>query len=173
MFLVPMTARAEDSTSTTARGENGEFTDAEVQELERDLTTLFSEVVVRDETGKLRIDYEAAKRLYPDRDLSVLEEAASGDAKPPNSSGAEGIQEYARCVIMGAVPFIGILDVNWDLIRMWATQKNWGALSRYLGKEIPKRAAKIGLGAAFDLSPWGIATKLAASAATCAFWQQW
>lgn len=50
---------------------------------------------------------------------------------------------------------------------------SWGALSRYLGREIPKRAVKIGLKEVFNLSPAGIALKLAASAITCAFWQQW
>ena len=174
MLAAPMTeARADDGISTAPRGENGEFTDAEVQELEQDLTTLFSQVVIRDAEGKLRIDYEAAKRLYPDRDLSVLAEAAKGGVTPPYSSGAEGIQEYASCVIKGAIPFIGILDIDWKLLRAWVTQQNWGALSRYLGREIPKRAAKIGLKEAFNLSPTGIAFKLAASAVTCAFWQQW
>ena len=77
MLAAPMTeARADDSSSTASRSENGEFTDAEVKELEQDLTTLFSQVVIRDAEGKLRIDYEAARRLYPDRDLSVLAEAA-------------------------------------------------------------------------------------------------
>lgn len=153
MLAVPMTeARADDGFSTASRGENGEFTDAE---------------------GKLRIDYEAAKRLYPGRDLSVLAGAAQGSATPPDSSGAEGIQEYASCVLKGAIPFIGLLDIDWKLLRTWFTQQNWGALSHYLGREIPKRAAKIGLKEAFNLSPTGIALKLAASAVTCAFWQQW
>ncbi len=174
MLAVPMTeARADDGFSTASRGENGEFTDAEVQELEQNLTTLFSQVVIRDAEGKLRIDYEAAKRLYPGRDLSVLAGAAQGSATPPDSSGAEGIQEYASCVLKGAIPFIGLLDIDWKLLRTWFTQQNWGALSHYLGREIPKRAAKIGLKEAFNLSPTGIALKLAASAVTCAFWQQW
>ena len=73
----------------------------------------------------------------------------------------------------GAIPFIGLLDIDWKLLRAWVTQQNWGALSRYLGREIPKRAAKIGLKEVFNLSPTGIALKLAASAITCAFWQQW
>ena len=166
-------ARADDGSSTASRGENGEFTDAEVQELEQNLTILFSQVVIRDAEGKVRIDYEAAKRLYPDRDLSVLFEAAKGSAAPSDSSEAEGVQEYASCVIKGAIPFIGLLDVDWKLLRAWVTQQNWGALSRYLGREIPKRAAKIGLKEVFNLSPTGIAFKLAASAITCAFWQQW
>lgn len=102
MLAVPMTeARADDGVSTASRGGNGGFTDAEVQELEQNLTILFSQVVTRDAEGKLRIDYEAAKRLYPDRDLSVLFEAAKGSASPSDSSEAEGAQEYASCVIKG------------------------------------------------------------------------
>jgi lipoprotein len=174
MLAASMTeARADDGISATSRGEDGEFTDAEVQELEQNLTILFSQVVIRDAEGKLRIDYEAAKRLYPDRDLSVLFEAAKGSSVPSDSSEAEGAQEYASCVIKGAIPFIGLLDIDWKLLRAWVTQQNWGALSRYLGREIPKRAAKIGLKEVFNLSPTGIALKLAASAITCAFWQQW
>ena len=174
MIAAPMTeARADDGISTASRGENGEFTDAEVKELEQDLTTLFSQVVIRDAEGKLRIDYEAAKRLYPDRDLSVLAEAAQGSATPPDSSETEGIQEYASCVVKGAIPFIGFIDVDWKLLRAWVTQRNWGALARYLGKEVPKRAAKIGIKEVVKLNPWGIAVTLATSAITCAFWQQW
>lgn len=125
MLAAPMTeARADDSSSTASRSENGEFTDAE---------------------GKLRIDYEAAKRLYPDRDLSVLAEAAKGSVTPPDSSGSEGIQEYASCVVKGAIPFIGFIDVDWKLLRTWVTQWNRGALARYLGKEVSKHAAKIGI----------------------------
>ena len=174
MLAAPMTeARADDGISTAPRGENGEFTDAEVQELEQDLTTLFSQVVIRDAEGKLRIDYEAAKRLYPDRDLSVLAEAAKGSVTPPDSSGSEGIQEYASCVVKGAIPFIGFIDVDWKLLRTWVTQRNWGALARYLGKEVPKCAAKIGIKEVVKLNPWGIAVTLATSEITCAFWQQW
>ena len=126
MLAVPMTeARADDGVSTASRGGNGEFTDAEVQELEQNLTILFSQVVIRDAEGKLRIDYEAAKRLYPDRDLSVLFEAAKGSATPSDSSEAEGAQEYASCVIKGAIPFIGLLDIDWKLLRAWVTQQNW------------------------------------------------
>lgn len=125
MLAAPMTeARADDSSSTAFRSENGEFTDAE---------------------GKLRIDYEAAKRLYPDHDLSVLAEAAKGSVTPPYSSGAEGIQEYASCVVKGAIPFIGFIDVDWKLLRTWVAQRNRGALARYLGKEVSKHAAKIGI----------------------------
>ena len=125
MLAAPMTeARADDSSSTASRSENGEFTDAE---------------------GKLRIDYEAAKRLYPDRDLSVLAEAAKGGVTPPYSSGAEGIQEYASCVVKGSNPFIGFIDFDWKLPRTWGTQWNRGALARYLGKEVSKHAAKIGI----------------------------
>ena len=76
-------------------------------------------------------------------------------------------------MVKGAIPFIGLLDVNWGLIRMWVRQQNWEALSRYLGKEIPKRAAKIGIKDALALSPWGVAGKLAASAVGCAIWQGW
>lgn len=153
MLAAPMTeARADDSSSTASRSENGEFTDAE---------------------GKLRIDYEAAKRLYPDRDLSVLAEAAKGGVTPPYSSGAEGIQEYASCVVKGSNPFIGFIDVDWKLLRTWATQRNWGALARHLGKEVPKRAAKIGIKEVVKLNPWGIAVTLATSAIACVFWQQW
>ena len=145
-------ARADDGSSTASRGENGEFTDAE---------------------GKLRIDYEAAKRLYPDRDLSVLAEAAKGSVTPPYSSGAEGIQEYASCVVKGSNPFIGFIDVDWKLPRTWGTQRNRGVLARYLGKEVPKRAAKFGIKEVVKLDPWGIAVTLATSAIACAFWQQW
>ena len=174
MLAAPMTeARADDSSSTASRSENGEFTDAEVQELEQDLTTLFSQVVIRDAEGKLRIDYEAAKRLYPDRDLSVLAEAAKGSVTPPYSSGAEGIQEYASCVVKGSNPFIGFIDVDWKLPRTWGTQRNRGAPARYLGKEVPKRAAKFGIKEVVKLDPWGIAVTLATSAIACAFWQQW
>ena len=145
-------ARADDSSSMASRGENGEFTDAE---------------------GKLRIDYEAAKRLYPDRDLSVLAEAAKGGVTPPYSSGAEGIQEYASCVVKGSNPFIGFIDVDWKLLRTWVTQRNRGAPARYLGKEVPKRAAKTGIKEVIKLDPWGIAVTLATSVIACAFWQQW
>lgn len=110
-----------------------------------------------DAEGKLRIDYEAAK----------------GSATPPDSSGPEGIQEYASCVVKGAIPFIGFIDVDWKLLRTWVTQRNWGALARYLGKEVPKCAAKIGIKEVVKLNPWGIAVTLATSAITCAFWQQW
>ena len=110
MLAVPMTeARADDGVSTASRGGNGEFTDAEVQELEQNLTILFSQVVIRDAEGKVRIDYEAAKRLYPDRDLSVLFEAAKGSASPSDSSEAEGVQEYASCVVKGPSPSSGSL----------------------------------------------------------------
>ena len=109
MLAAPMTeASADHGISTASRSENGEFTDAE---------------------GKLRIDYEAAKCLYPDRDLSVLAEAAKGSVTPPDSSGSEGIQEYASCVVKGAIPFIGFIDVDWKLLRAWVTQRNWGALA--------------------------------------------
>lgn len=110
-----------------------------------------------DAEGKLRIDYEAAQ----------------GSATPPDSSETEGIQEYASCVIKGAIPFIGFIDVDWKLLRTWVTQRNWGALARYLGKEVPKCAAKIGIKEVVKLNPWGIAVTLATSAITCAFWQQW
>ena len=141
--------------------------------MEQNLIILFSQVVIRDAEGKVRIDYEAAKRLYPDRDLSVLFEAAKGSSSPSDSSEAEGVQEYASCVVKGVIPFIGFIDVDWKLLRAWVTQRNWGALARYLGKEVPKRAAKIGIKEVVKLNPWGIAVTLATSAITCAFWQQW
>lgn len=76
-------------------------------------------------------------------------------------------------MVKGAIPFIGLLDIDWNLIRMWMRQHNWGALSKYLGKEVPKRAARIGIKDAIGLTPWGIAAKLAASAVGCAVWQNW
>ena len=173
LFLVPATASADKGTGQSE--EQAGFTDAQVVELEQYLNTLFAEVVVKDEqTGQLHIDYDAAKRLYPDRDLSVLSIPASQlDTSSHNGAGPLGLKDYAWCVVKGAIPFIGLLDVNWGLIRMWVRQQNWGALSRYLGKEIPKRAAKIGIKDALALSPWGVAGKLAASAVGCAIWQGW
>ena len=106
---------------------------------------MLNQVVIRDAEGKLRIDYEAAKRLYPDRDLSVLFEAAKGSAAPSDSSEAEGAQEYASCVVKGVNPFIGFIDFDWKLFRTWVSQWNRGALARYLGKEVSKHAAKIGI----------------------------
>ena len=204
---MPATASADEGTSQSE--EQAGFTDAQVVELEQYLNTLFAEVVVKDEqTGQLHIDYDAAKRLYPDRDLSVLSIPAS-QLDTSSHSGAEplDLKDYVWCVVKGAIPFIGLLDVNWGLIRMWVRQQNWGALSRYsplktksavpgtpnpcpmglkirekldfvkcelyLGKEIPKRAAKIGIKDALALSPWGVAGKLAASAVGCAIWQGW
>lgn len=173
LFLVPATASADEGTSQSE--EQAGFTDAQVVELEQYLNTLFAEVVVKDEqTGQLHIDYDAAKRLYPDRDLSVLSIPASQlDTSSHNGAGPLDLKDYAWCVVKGAIPFIGLLDVNWGLIRMWVRQQNWEALSRYLGKEIPKRAAKIGIKDALALSPWGVAGKLAASAVGCAIWQGW
>jgi len=97
--------------------------------LRQDLTTLLNQVVIRDAKGKLRIDYEAAK----------------GSATPPCSPGVEGVQEYASCVVKGVNPFIGFIDFDWKLFRTWVSQWNRGALARYLGKEVSKHVAKIGI----------------------------
>lgn len=97
--------------------------------MRQDLTTLLNQVVIRDAKGKLRIDYEAAK----------------GSATPPCSPGVEGVQEYASCVVKGVNPFIGFIDFYWKLFRTWVSQWNRGALARYLGKEVSKHAAKIGI----------------------------
>ena len=118
---------------------------------------MLNQVVIRDAKGKLRIDCEAAK----------------GSATPPCVSGAEGVQEYASCVVKGASPFIGFVDFDWKLFRTWVAQWNRGALARYLGKEVSKHVAKIDIKEVVRLNPWGIAVTLATSAITCAFWQQW
>lgn len=97
--------------------------------MRQDLTTLLNQVVIRDAKGKLRIDYEAAK----------------GSVTPPCSPGVEGVQEYASCVVEGVNPFIGFVDFDWKLFRTWVAQRNRGALARYLGKEVSKHAAKIGI----------------------------
>lgn len=115
LFLVPATASADEGTSQSE--EQAGFTDAQVVELEQYLNTLFAEVVVKDEqTGQLHIDYDAAKRLYPDRDLSVLSIPASQlDTSSHNGAGPLDLKDYAWCVVKGAIPFIGLLDVNWGL----------------------------------------------------------
>lgn len=170
MFLIPGLASADEGV-TSSWEQEAVFTDAEVAELEGYLNTLFTQVVVEDPgTGALRIDYDAAVRLFPDKDLSVLLPSVE---QPDPGASPEGVKEYAWCVVKGAVPFIGLLDVDWGLIRMWVRQHDWGALSRYLGKEIPKRAAKIGIKDAINLAPWGIALKLAASAVGCVVWRGW
>ena len=97
--------------------------------MRQDLTTLLNQVVIRDAKGKLRIDYEAVK----------------GSVTPPCSPGVEGVQEYASCVVKGVNPFIGFIDFDWKLFRTWVSQWNRGALARYLGKEVSKHAAKIGI----------------------------
>ena len=135
-------------------------------ELEQCLNTLLSEVVTEDpQTGGLQIDHEAAERLFPDKDLSVLQPSMG---QPDPGVSPQGLKEYAWCVVKGAIPFIGLLDIDWSLIRMWMRQHNWSALSKYLGKEVPKRAARIGIKDAIGLTPWGVAGKLAAAAAVCA-----
>ena len=131
LFLLPATASADEGTSQSE--EQAGFTDAQVVELEQYLNTLFAEVVVKDEqTGQLHIDYDAAKRLYPDRDLSVLSIPASRlDTSSHNGVGPLDLKDYAWCIVKGAIPFIGLIDVDWGLIRMWIRQQSWGALSRY------------------------------------------
>lgn len=174
--LAPTTAHAveaQSSKTVSTSQEDTEFSEAEVKELEQYLKTLFRQVVIKDELGRLRIDHEAARRLYPDQDLSLLSTPSSHTQTPKRATSPLGLQEYAWCVVKGAIPFIGLIDVDWNLIRMWVGQQNWGALSRYLGKEVPKRAAKVGIKDALKLTPWGIAASIAASAVTCAVWQNW
>ncbi|MDO4665501.1 MAG: hypothetical protein Q4A71_04785 [Actinomycetaceae bacterium] len=78
----------------------------------------------------------------------------------------KGAKEFGICVLKGIIPGAGLLQINWGNVYLWIKQHSWGKLAKYLAKH----AAKIGFKDLAKLTPGGLASAVALSAAGCAIW---
>lgn len=165
MLSMSLTARASDN------GTNLESSIFSSRAIEEAVINLFTEVIVEDpQNGYYHIDELARIKYAGEADKQQLEgirDYLNSLQNQKNGISLTSRWDDVKCILLQATGIDAIFMIDWNLVNNWISQKAWLTLAKYLAKEIPKHAAKLGLKGAIKFNPAGLAASLVWAAITC------
>ncbi len=144
------------------------------QSVEEATLNLFTKVLEKNSSTKIYTINERARLRYaPEMDIQQLSAIRDSLNASVSSLQLYGVAKssgwsYAQCVVLKATGIDAIVSIDWKKIDKWISQKAWKTLAKYLGHELPKHAAQLGLKGAFRLNVVILVGSLAYYAIKCA-----